>query len=427
MEDNMSRNQLTPKQQRLLKKRKKKRTKMVLLIIELLIVLIAVVGLALYLMPNSKSYVTKVFMKCPAGQKILRNIYKDDYEENVMDKNVNEEKIDKVDLGDGYTNIAFFGIDPREGEFESQTHTDSIIIISINNKTYDINMISLYRDTLLRVVDADGDVSYEKANSAFFKNGVEGALSMINNNLDLDITEYALVNFKGLATVIDALGGIDATISEEERELINGYLVETREVTGMDSPDVTESGFVHLNGLQSTAYCRIRYTEFVCEDGTILRDDYGRTARQRYVLNKILIHAKNAGLSEILKCADEVIKKNNINGEKILATNMTWDRIEDLLTVALDCNLKGTVGFPFDNHTPERGEPYYGYVVPCGLSQNVVRLHEYMFGTVNYQPSAMVQKINDFLIDDTGVGEPETTATQTQTNTGLNNNSDTNN
>ena len=84
MEDNMSRNQLTPKQQRLLKKRKKKRTKMVLLIIELLIVLIAVVGLALYLMPNSKSYVTKVFMKCHAGQKILRNIYKDDYEENEL-------------------------------------------------------------------------------------------------------------------------------------------------------------------------------------------------------------------------------------------------------------------------------------------------------------------------------------------------------
>ncbi len=416
----MSKNQMTPKQQRLNRKRKQKRTKMALLIIELLVVLIAVVGLALYFMPNSKSYLTKVFMKCPAGQKILRELYKDDYDENVLDNSVDVNKIDKVDLGDGYTNIALFGIDPRDGEFESLTHTDSIIIISINNKTNDINMVSLYRDTLSRIVDSDGDVYYEKANSAFFKNGVEGALSMINNNLDLDITEYALVNFKGLATVIDALGGIDATISEEERELINGYLVETREVTGMESPDVTQSGFVHLNGLQSTAYCRIRYTEFVCEDGTILRDDYGRTARQRYVLNKILIHAKTAGLSDILKCADEVIKKNNVNGEKILATNMPWKRIEQLLSFAMDCNLKGTVGFPFDNYTPERGEPYYGYVVPCGLTQNVVQLHSYLFGTINYKPSDMVKRINDYLIDETGVEEPETTVPQSDDETNSN-------
>ena len=408
----MSTNEMTPKQQRMLKKRKKKRAKMAVLIIELVVVIIAAIGLALFFMPNSKSYLTKMFMKCPAGQNILRNIYKDDYDENVLDNTVDQNKIDKVDLGEGYTNIAFFGIDPREGEFENLAHTDSIIIISINNKTYDINMVSLYRDTLLRIVDSDGDVFYEKANSAFFNNGVEGALSMINNNLDLDISEYALVNFQGLATIIDALGGIDVTISDAEKDLINGYLVETREVTGMESPDVTKSGFVHLNGLQSTAYCRIRYTSFTNEDGTVLHDDYGRTARQRYVLNKILIHAKNAGLSEILKCADEVIKKNNINGDKILATNMTWDKIEDLITVALDCNLKGATGFPFDNYTPERGESYYGYVVPCGLSQNVVQLHQYLFNTANYQPSAMVKKINDFLIKDTGVKEPTTTIPQ---------------
>lgn len=406
----MSKNDLSPKQQRIRQRRKRKRKKLFLLIIEILVVIAVFTGAVLYLVPNTKSVMTKLFMKCPFGQSFLRDRYEDDYKDNVYDDTVDKDKIEKVDLGDGYTNIAFFGIDPREGEFDSLTHTDSIIIISINNETYDINMVSLYRDTLLRIVDKDGDVSYKKANSAFFTSGVEGSLSMINTNLDLDITEYALVNFKGLATIIDALGGIDATISEEERELINGYLIETREVTGMDSPDVTESGFVHLNGLQATAYCRIRYVPFLCEDGTVLRDDYGRTARQRYVLNKILIHAKNAGIREILDCADEVFKKNNVNGEQILATNMTWERIEDLLTVAMDCNLKATMGFPYETYTPERDEPYYGYVVPCGLSQNVKHLHADLFGDMNYQPSELVESINDFLIEETGVDEPESTA-----------------
>jgi hypothetical protein len=50
-----------------------------------------------------------------------------------------------------------------------------------------------------------------------------------------------------------------------------------------------------------------------------------------------------------------------------------------------------------------------------------------MFGTVNYQPTPMIQKINDFLIDETGVEEPETTAPQTQTENGSKTDSDTNN
>lgn len=395
------------KKRRAQQKRRKRRAKMAILVIEILVVLIAAIGVTLYFMPNSKAFLTRMFMKCPVGQAYLRNEYKDDYDDNVLDDSVNKDDIQKVDLGDGYTNIAFFGIDPRNGEFDSETHTDSIIIVSINNKTYDINMISLYRDSLLRIQDADGEIRYSKCNSAFFTSGAAGAMSMINTNLDLDITEYALVNFEGLATIIDALGGIDVTINESERDLINGYLVETREITGMDSPDVTDVGFVHLNGLQSTAYCRIRYTPFTQEDGTVLHDDYGRTARQRYVLNKILIHAKTAGISEILKVADTVIKKNNVNGRKILSTNMTWDRIEDLLTVAMECNLKGTVGFPFDSVTPDRGENYYGYVVPQGLCQNVTKLHAYMFGEQNYQPSQMVQNINDWLIRETNVYPPE--------------------
>lgn len=406
----MSKTNLTPKQQRALKKRRKKRMRMILLIIEIAFALLIVCGVALFLMPNSKSFMTKVFMKCPAGQSLLGYMYEDEFEENVHDSTVDKEKIDKVDLGEGYTNIALFGIDPRNGEFESQTHTDSIIIVSINNKTSEVKMVSLYRDTLLRMQEVDGGVVYSKANAAFFKNGVEGALSMINNNLDLDITEYALVNFQGLATIIDALGGIDVTLSDKEVEFVNGYLVETREITGMDSPDVEESGFVHLNGLQSTAYCRIRGAAFTCDDGTTLINDYGRTARQRYVLNKILIHAKNAGLSEILKCADEVFKKNNINGSKIMATNMDWKRIQDLISVAVDCNLTGTTGFPYDNYTPGETESYYGYVIPMGLEQNVVQLHDFLFDEKNYQVSPLVTKINDYIINDTGVNEPESTA-----------------
>ena len=118
---------------------------------------------------------------------------------------------------------------------------------------------------MLKIVDKDGDVSYTKANAAFFKGGPECAINMLNTNLDLNITDYAVVNFTGLTKIIDALDGIDVTLTDDEMNYVNGYLTETRLITGLDAPDLTHSGQVHLSGLQATAYCRIRYVTFYDE------------------------------------------------------------------------------------------------------------------------------------------------------------------
>ena len=401
----MSKKKLSKKEYK--KRKRKKRFKIFLLTIEIIVFLTALAGVSILLMPNSKAVFVKLFTKCPAGQGILKAIYKDDYDANVLDSQTDKSKIRTVDLGSGYTNIALFGIDPRLGEFEDSTHTDTIMIVSINNKTHDVKLVSVYRDTLLRMETRNGGIDYEKANSAYFRNGVEGALNMLNSNFDLDITEYALVNFEGLANIIDALGGIDINISGEEAFYINGYLTETRTITGMDAPDINESGYVHLSGLQATAYCRIRYVTFTDENGNEYINDYGRTARQRYVLNSVLNKAKNAGVTELINVADTIIKKNNVNGHKILSTNIRWERIVDLLTVAVDCNLTETFGFPYDVYTPERGRAYYGYVVPMGLEQNVARLHRQLFPDKNYTPSSLVTKINDYIIDETGIYPPD--------------------
>lgn len=402
----MSKQQLS-KKERYKRKRRKKRLKLFVLTIEIITFLIAIIGISIYLMPNSKAFMVKTFTKCPAGQSLLKALYKDDYDSNVLDTSTNKNNIKTVNLGEGYTNIALFGIDPRLDEFEDSTHTDTIMIVSINNKTHDVKLVSVYRDTLLRMTTRNGDIDYEKANSAYFRNGAEGALNMLNNNFDLDITEYALVNFEGLANIIDALGGIDINITGDEAFYITGYLTETRKITGMDAPDVIDAGYVHLTGLQATAYCRIRAVTFTDEFGNEYINDYGRTARQRYVLNTLLNKAKSAGISELLNVADTIIKKNNVNGHKILSTNIPWERIVDLLTVAVDCNLTETFGFPYDVYTPDNGRAYYGYVVPMGLEQNVTRLHKHLFPDKTYVPSDLVKRINDYIIDETGIYPPE--------------------
>ena len=158
---------------------------------------------------------------------------------------MNSKKLDmnKVDMNNlvspenltGYTNIALFGVDSRDnGESAYETaNSDTIIIASINNDTKEVRLCSVYRDTLLVVNQSEsGEDNYQKCNAAFAYGGVEGAISMLNTNLDLNITDYVAVDFNALATVIDLLGGLDIELSGAEVEHMNNYCVETSEVTG---------------------------------------------------------------------------------------------------------------------------------------------------------------------------------------------------
>lgn len=414
-----------------MKKGRKKKLKVTLLVIETILIVLALIvgGIGVYYTTASderKIQIRNNLIKELSGCSMVRNILlsseQKDYDENVKDSDYDEDKVD-VNEGvkkklTGYTNIALFGIDAREDEFDSDTHSDSILVVSINNDTGVVKLVSLYRDTMLRIRKRNGELKYGKANQAFFLGGAEGAVSMLNTNLDLDISDYVVVNFSGLTEIIDALGGIDVNITDDEQFYINGYLVETRKITGMDSPDVTESGNVHLNGLQATAYCRIRYTSFFDEAGNEYRDDLGRTARQRYVLTKLVDKAKAAGSDKLIKIA-KMILNSNTEEKTFIKTSMDFDEIMDLIPIAIDFTLSDTTGFPFTLAMPNiDGE---SMVVAEGLSYNVEKLHKYLFEKESYTASAEVDKISDYISDYTGVEEVKLPEDKEEESTGTEN------
>ena len=87
-----------------------------------------------------------------------------------------------------------------------------MMIASLNKATGEVKLVSVYRDTLLKLDDG----SYNKANAAYAFGGPEGAISMINRSMDMDISKYVAVNFNALVDVIDALGGLDITLTDAE-------------------------------------------------------------------------------------------------------------------------------------------------------------------------------------------------------------------
>lgn len=354
------------------------------------------------------------FIKAASKSTILRGLISGtdtakSYEKNVQDKDFNKDNV-KINEGvskktETYLNIALFGIDSRSEDFDDGSRSDSIIVVSINSKTGKVRMASVYRDTMLKITDSDGDVTYTKANAGFAIGGAEGAINMLNTNLDLNITDYAVVNFTGLATIIDKLGGIDVKISWDELTYINGYLTETRKITGLDTPDLTaadygEDGLVHLTGLQATAFCRIRYVPFTDVDGQVYRDDYGRTARQRFVIKQLVEKAKAAGSDQVISIAKDILNQGS-GDEKIFATSLSINEIFDLIPTVLDFELGESIGFPFTCDTPKVNGA--SMVVAQGLTYNVSKLHDAMFDEKNYEPSSTVKEISDYITSYTGV------------------------
>ncbi|MDE6974038.1 MAG: LCP family protein, partial [Lachnospiraceae bacterium] len=183
-------------------------------------------------------------------------------EEIVINPQV-EEKIETTMKG--YRNIALFGVDSTTGALDKNTRSDTIMIASINQDTGECRLVSVYRDTYLNL----SNDTYNKCNSAYAKGGPKMAMNMLNMNLDMNITDFVTVGFAGLRDTIDALGGVEIDVTEAEIKHLNNYQISMVGTTkdgvnyeanaGTDYTPVPTAGRQHLNGLQATAYCRIRH------------------------------------------------------------------------------------------------------------------------------------------------------------------------
>ncbi len=241
----------------------------------------------------------------------------DDYFTNLIQKD------DKI------YNIALFGIDTRDPD-SYKGLSDSIMILSIDTKEKEIKLISLMRDTLVPIT-YKGKTTYGKLNSAYSKGGAELAVKTINENFGLDISEYATVNFYGMADIIDEMDGIEIEVQEKEINANNGLnhnIKEQASYLGVKPKLVTKAGKQTLSGIQAVAWARIRSVSTA--EG--VANDYGRTDRQRVVMEALLDKALSRN---ILKYPD--IAKTMLGYVK---TSLSFDEMWHLATSVLSSDVK---------------------------------------------------------------------------------------
>lgn len=305
-------------------------------------------------------------------------------EDIVINEGVSEEQIE---IMKGYRNVALFGVDSTVGALTKNTRSDTIIIASINQDTKEIKLVSLYRDTFLNL----GNDKYNKCNAAYANGGPKQAISMLNANLDLDISEFVTVGFAGLVDVVDALGGIPMDITNAEIVHLNNYQYGIAENLKRDYKPVTSSGMQVLDGMQTTGYCRIRYTK---------GDDFRRAERQRDVLKAIMEKAKGASAAQLIEIANNVFEE--------VYTSFGLTEITELLGEASQYKVIADDGFPREDMrwTGNIGSPGDS-IVPNDLTSNVSWLHEFFFDESGYVPSNEVQGYSNYIAEATNKYKPK--------------------
>ena len=367
-----------------------KKIKKIFKIVVCVIAAIIIAGLLVVIIPSWRTSTFKWALKSPFGPGIANSIFGKNYEANVRDKEFDSSKIiinEGVSTPKGYTTFALFGVDARLEDLTKGTFSDSIIVLNIDEQGV-IQMNSVYRDTYLLTRTSEGKTVVSKANSAYYRNGPMGAINMLNENFDLAITDYVVVNFWGLENIIDILGGIRLKVTDTEKEHLNYYMAEQAEYGNEEYIPLEESGDdVHLSGAQATAFCRLRDCAFESPlDNVTYTDDYARTARQRYALTELILQSKESGMLNLLRKANDLFEANS--GEKrFIQTSFTIGNLCKILGKAYDMQIGENRAFPDLNYQYTQILDVGDSIVADTLEENVTLMHDFMYKTNGYIPS----------------------------------------
>lgn len=243
----------------------------------------------------------------------------------------------------------------------SRGRTDSMMIATINIKQKALKLTSIMRDLYVAIPG----YSDNKLNAAYHNGGMPLLKQTIEENFDIELDGSVLVDFAGFEEIIDRLGGVDITLSANEA----AYLNRTNYISNPIYRNV-RAGTQTLNGNQALGYSRIRYVKTESE-----RDDFGRTSRQRTVLNAIFEKYKSKSLPELVTILYDILP--------LVTTDISKSTIMDYLAtvVTLGATELETLRIPVDNAYSGSSVRGMSVLLPDTLQDNIDALHTFIFGT----------------------------------------------
>lgn len=286
-------------------------------------------------------------------------------------------------------------------------NADTQIIVSINTDTGEIKMTSIQRDSFVAI---PGSTNKHKINTAFeygaqrakktvddpdnWDNLTPGGAALVmrtvNHNFQMNISSCVVINFSGLASIIDAIGGIDIDMTKAESKGVNSYLAKAYKKPSMFTYDPTYNpktrtstreklkvmdGIQHCDGIQALTYARLRSLKG--------QNDFNRTDRQRHLLDlllkKVLHDTDINGLIDLIStCIDYAY--SNISGSTFL------NLARSILSSGITGKINGEDALFESMQIPQRGHFQYAdvngsSVLSYNIASHAEALHEFIYGS----------------------------------------------
>lgn len=255
-------------------------------------------------------------------------------------------------------NVMLFGSDMRADSGEDYGRSDSMILLSIDNRHDKIKLTSFLRDTYVEIPGH----GMGKITTAYSYGGPELAIETVEYNFGIKIDRYAVVGFDAFENIVNTLGGIDLELTQDEIDYINHQRAinnQTDTLTEITDPP----GMVHLNGSQALWHVRNRgwdYTQY--GDPYVFEgDDWDRTDRQRKFLNAVMEDMKSASIPQLIQIVSEI--------GPMITTNLTKNEITTLVMNALTY-----LGYDMEETTVPKN--YWGYETTSD-GQSIIQIYDF--------------------------------------------------
>jgi len=258
-------------------------------------------------------------------------------------------------------NILLIGLDGTNDKLPKRS--DTMIILTIDKLNKSLKLISLARDTLVKI-PGRGE---EKLTHAYAYGQEELLMQTINENFNLNIKDYAVVNFKSFIDIVDIVGGVDIYINKDEINHLNEVIKASYEINHNDINNIEyikSNGNHTLNGYQTLAYARIRKLDTI----------YKRDERQRMILSNIAHKLSDISISKYPQIAKSILRhvKVNISFDKIIKLALISHKLASYDIDQLEFPVSK---YRKDGNIGENGT----YVVKWDKNKNIELLHKFIY------------------------------------------------
>ena len=281
--------------------------------------------------------------------------------QKIHDSMANVDKKFETPVNDKVYNFLLVGVDRRDKSWNG--NSDSMMLVSINYGAKRVSIVSLMRDTYVEIPD----VGYEKLNNAYARGGGPLLTQTISNMYNIELKDYAAVDFENMIEIVDAVGGVDLEMTDAEVEVANGYMRDMCNTLNMNGEEyvLPGGGQYHCNGVQAVAYARNRF---------VGNSDYARTERQRYVISQLIKEIKSMNAAQLASFVADVLPLVTHN----VSESSIWELVKqapDILTYKFVQDR-----IPYDGLYEVIYVRGQDMLVP-DWDQTVTKLHETIYGS----------------------------------------------